>query len=99
VTGDVNPLDNRLAAGTATTPGAGSSAPASSFWSSLSSFASTHDKLLSMAMQVGGGALSGMQKASQFDQQMALANQKQQWGNSVPSLAPRSLIQSAKVSA
>ena len=71
--------------------------PSTSFLGKFLKFSQQNDKLITAGLQLGGSALSGLQKASQFDQQMALANQRQAWGNSVPSLAPRSLIQSAKV--
>ena len=76
---------------------ANASKPASDYFSGFLKFAKENDKLMSTGLQLGGSMMNGMQKQSQFDQQMGMAQQRQAWGNSVPSLAPRSLIQSAKV--
>lgn len=95
-----NPLDQRLANGTATSPG---NAPrtSGSFWKSFSDFANNNKTLFSGGMQLLGGAMKGASDASMWDQKMALEQQRlaqTSHGSEVANFAPRTgVINGARV--
>lgn len=95
---NANPLDGRLQAGTATTPG---NAPVSSgkFWSSFSDFADKNKTLLSGGMQLLGGAMNGANQRDMWNQKMQLDQQNLQrvsYGNQVGNFAPTGVINGAR---
>lgn len=105
---NTNPLDQRLANGTATSPtsnsmmrvGLDGGIKKTSFWDDLSNFANKNSTLL----KLGGTALSGLQSASQWDDRIGLEKQRMAYGNSVGNFAPTTprptgIIQSARTGA
>jgi hypothetical protein len=83
----LNPTDMRLANGTQTTPGNGTPVSTGSFLDKLGDLVKKNSALL----QLGGGALKGMNDRSMWDQKMALEQQRvnqTSYGNTVASQTP-----------
>jgi hypothetical protein len=92
-----NPTDQRLAAGSQSSP---MNAPesAGSFFGKMSAFAEKNKTLFSSGMQLVGGAMKGANERDMWNQKMELERQRlaqTSYGSQVARFQPRSIVQGA----
>jgi hypothetical protein len=88
--GPYTPFEDNFQGTTALNSGAAPSST-SNFWNSFTDFANKNKTILNAGLQLGGGALKGMNDRAMWDQKMALEQQRvnqTSYGNTVASQTP-----------